>query len=68
MKDATWSKSPRESWGEEVVLGTGEAKIPDLVAKLEADGYTGPLVIEREAGETRVADIQKAVELLNSLP
>ena len=53
MKDATWSKEPTKTWGEEVVLGTGQASIPKLVAKLRSLGYKGPLVIEREAGDQR---------------
>jgi sugar phosphate isomerase/epimerase len=67
MKDATWSKTPKQAWGEEVVLGTGEADIPRIVSKLRAFGYTGTLAIEREAGNQRVADIQQAIKLLKSL-
>jgi sugar phosphate isomerase/epimerase len=67
MKDATWSAKPREGWGEEVVLGTGEADIPRIVSKLRAQGYAGTLAIEREAGKQRVADIQEGVKLLRSL-
>jgi sugar phosphate isomerase/epimerase len=64
MKDATWSKEPTRTWGEEVVLGTGQANIPKLIAKLRSHGYTGPLVIEREAGDQRIADIKTAISLL----
>lgn len=67
MKDATWSKNPGEDWGEEVVLGTGEANIPAVLAKLQAQGYQGPLVIEREAGDSRVADIRTGAALLATL-
>jgi L-ribulose-5-phosphate 3-epimerase len=67
MKDATWSAKPREQWGEEVVLGTGQADIPRIVSKLRAQGYTGTLAIEREAGNQRVADITEAINLLRSL-
>ncbi|NLX23406.1 MAG: sugar phosphate isomerase/epimerase [Phycisphaerae bacterium] len=67
MKDATWSKAPGKDWGAEVVLGTGEADIPRVVSKLRAQGYRGPLVIEREAGQQRLADIREAVKLLESL-
>ncbi len=66
-KDATWSTNPGTDWGEEVVLGTGQADIPQVVAKLKSFGYQGPLVIEREAGETRVADVQAGIKLLKSL-
>jgi L-ribulose-5-phosphate 3-epimerase len=64
MKDATWSKEPTKTWGEEVVLGTGQASIPKLVTKLRSLGYEGPLVIEREAGDQRVADIKEGIKLL----
>lgn len=67
MKDAIWSKEPTKTWGEEVVLGTGQADIPRIVSKLRAGGYKGPLVIEREAGNDRVADIKEAIALLKSL-
>ena len=58
---------PARIGGEEVVLGTGEADIPRVVSKLRAQGYAGPLVIEREAGDQRVSDIREARTLLESL-
>ncbi len=67
MKDANASAKPGIDWGEEVVLGTGQADIPRIVSKLRAQGYTGPLVIEREAGNQRLADIKEAIRLLQSL-
>lgn len=67
MKDANWSAKPKQEWGEEVVLGTGEADIPRIVSKLRAQGYTGTLAIEREAGNQRIADITEAIRLLKSL-
>ncbi len=67
MKDANWAARPRREWGEEVVLGTGQADIPRIVSKLRAMGYSGALAIEREAGNRRLADIQEAVNLLRSL-
>ncbi len=67
MKDANWSKVPMKEWGEEVVLGSGEADIPRVVSKLRAGGYQGPLVIEREAGNQRLADIQEAIALLRGM-
>lgn len=67
MKDAVWSREPTKIWGEEVVLGTGQANIPKLIAKLRSYGYTGPLVIEREAGNQRIADIKTAIGLLEKV-
>jgi sugar phosphate isomerase/epimerase len=67
MKDANASSKPGQDWGEEVVLGTGEAEIPRIVSKLRACGYAGPLIIEREAGNQRLTDIRSAKDLLQSL-
>lgn len=69
MKDATWSDQPGKTWGTEVVLGTGQADIPAIVNRMKTFGYTGPLVIEREVGDTptRIADIKKAIKLLRTI-
>jgi L-ribulose-5-phosphate 3-epimerase len=67
MKDANWSRQPAQTWGEEVVLGSGEADIPRVVSKLRAGGYRGPLVIEREAGDNRLGDIQEAIDFLEAM-
>lgn len=67
MKDATWSAKPKQAWGEEVVLGTGDAEIPRIVSKLRAFGCTDTLAIEREGGNQRIADIKQGIELLKSL-
>ncbi len=67
MKDATWSSTPGKTWGQEVPLGDGDAGIPQVVSKLRAIGYQGPLVIEREAGTNRLGDIRYGADLLRSL-
>jgi len=67
MKDANWAKNPTKEWGEEVVLGSGEADIPRVVSKLRSTGYRGALSIEREAGNQRLADILEGKRLLESL-
>ncbi len=67
MKDATWSDDPGTAWGQEVPLGKGQGDIPGVVNKLKEIGYGGPLVIEREAGEARMADIQSGAVLLRQL-
>ncbi len=67
MKDATWSSQPGKTWGQEVPLGDGDANIPQVVSKLRAMGYSGPLVIEREGGTNRLGDIRDGAELLRSL-
>ena len=38
-------------WGEEVPLGEGEVNIREFVQALKRNGYSGPLVIEREVGD-----------------
>ena len=38
-------------WGQEVPLGQGQVNIREFVNALKKNGYTGPLVIEREVGD-----------------
>jgi sugar phosphate isomerase/epimerase len=66
-KDARPSDQPGKVWGQEVRLGDGQADLPGVIAKLRQVGYAGPLVIEREAGQDRVADVRHAVAYLQSL-
>jgi L-ribulose-5-phosphate 3-epimerase len=67
MKDATWSSQPGKTWGQEVPLGDGDANIPQVVSRLRAIGYKGPLVLEREGGTNRLGDIRDGADLLRSL-
>jgi L-ribulose-5-phosphate 3-epimerase len=62
VKDAKASVEPGEAWGEEVPFGTGQVGSGDFLKALDAIGYGGPLVIEREAGNDRVGDVQIAIE------
>ena len=64
VKDARPSGVP-DVWGEEVRVGTGAVDWPALLARLAGAG-AGPidLIIEREAGEDRVADVVAARELI----
>jgi sugar phosphate isomerase/epimerase len=64
IKDATLSDKPAVNWGAEVPFGTGQVPHAAFVMALEAVGYNGPLVIEREAGTQRMADVRTAVETL----
>ena len=61
LKDAVRTRVPG-TWGEEVVLGTGEVPWPAFFAALNELQYAGDLCIEREAGTQRVADIRAAAE------
>lgn len=63
IKDANPSPAPGV-WGEEVPVGSGHVDWPAFLAALAAGGYTGDLVIEREAGNQRVADIRTAREVV----
>ena len=63
IKDARYAKTAGE-WGEEVATGEGAVDWPRFLEKLASLNYTGDLVIEREAGTQRVADIRTARDLL----
>lgn len=63
VKDALQSATPG-IWGEEVAVGSGQVDWPAFFAALTDLRFTGDLVIEREAGDQRVADIRTARELV----
>jgi len=67
MKDGLPSAKPGELWGEEVPLGTGKVDFSAVLAALEAGGFTGALIIEREAGTNRLGDIAAAKRYLEAL-
>ena len=50
-----------------MVLGSGEAEVARVVSKLRSGGYRGPLVIEREAGDNRIADILEGKRFLEDM-
>src|SRR2546423_1445516 len=58
IKDGTLSKQPGVIWGEEVPFGHGQVGPRRFLAALRDVNYTGPLVIEREAGNNRLADVE----------
>jgi L-ribulose-5-phosphate 3-epimerase len=54
--------------GRETPLGEGKVNFPVLVPKLKACGFQGALSIEREiSGPQQIADIKKAIKLLEPL-
>jgi sugar phosphate isomerase/epimerase len=57
MKDGTPSDRPGQVWGEDVPLGTGKVNFAVVIRNLEAGGFTGALVVEREAGNNRLGDL-----------
>jgi len=66
IKDAVRTKAPG-TWGEEVPVGTGQVDWRAFVATLDAHHFAGDLVIEREAGQQRVADIRFAKQTLERI-
>jgi sugar phosphate isomerase/epimerase len=67
IKDAVCSTQPGTRWGEEVAFGRGQVNAQAFLTTLRSGGYRGPLVIEREAGSTRMADVQHAIGVLESV-
>jgi sugar phosphate isomerase/epimerase len=67
IKDAVKTKIPG-TWGEEVVVGSGEVDWRAFFQTTAQIGFRGNFVIEREAGEQRIADILAARKYLESLP
>jgi len=60
IKDAIATEVPG-TWGTEVVVGTGDVDWNEFIPAIP---YGVNLVIEREAGDNRVEDIQSAITLL----
>ncbi len=66
IKDAVKTKVPG-TWGEEVVVGTGQVDWRAFLRILEKLDFKGNLAIEREAGHQRVADVRAARQYLDQL-
>jgi len=67
MKDGIASDRPGEVWGEDVPLGTGQVPVERVIRALEEGGFTGALIVEREAGDDRAGDLARAREYLENL-
>lgn len=63
IKDAVRTNVPGE-WGEEVVAGEGEVDWDAFLALVRHAHHPIDLMIEREAGDTRVMDVRHAIDLL----
>ncbi len=63
-KDALPSDQPGVTWGEEMPLGQGSARLGEVIETLKACGYKGALIIEREAGMDRIGDIRTGIQFL----
>lgn len=66
VKDAVATSVPG-SWGKEVAVGEGQVNWRGFVETLAEGDFRGNLIIEREAGASRVADVCRAAELLTRL-
>lgn len=63
IKDAVRTTTPGQ-WGEEVPAGDGQVDWPAFFDVLREADFAGNLMIEREAGPDRIADIQQAVAMI----
>ena len=63
IKDAVSSRIVGE-WGAEVPVGDGEVNWQAFFTALHEANFTGDIVIEREAGDQRLADIRTAREVV----
>ena len=63
IKDAKSTQIPG-TWGVEVAVGSGEVDWPAFFAALRGLHYAGNLVIEREAGDQRLTDIETARKIV----
>jgi len=66
LKDARVTRTPG-TWGDEVVVGTGEVRWPEFFATLADLDFNGWLCLEREAGDNRVADIAAGRKFVEGL-
>jgi sugar phosphate isomerase/epimerase len=62
IKDAKRTRIPG-TWGEEVTVGTGDVDWRKFFSTLNEIRFSGNFVIEREAGNQRIADIRAAREI-----
>jgi len=66
LKDAVRTRVPG-TWGEEVVVGTGQVNWKAFFGVLAELGFRGDLCLEREAGAQRVADLRAGREYVERL-
>ena len=67
IKDGFYPTSGKEL-GREVKVGEGMANIPEVVKRLQAVGYRGNWVIEREiSGDEQIRDVKDTIEYLRKI-
>ncbi|MGI5878459.1 MAG: sugar phosphate isomerase/epimerase family protein [Christensenellales bacterium] len=65
VKDGEYPTDPRRL-GKEMPVGQGRVDFPAVLRKLDALGFSGPLIIEREIrGPQQIEDIRSAIALLD---
>jgi sugar phosphate isomerase/epimerase len=66
-KDGLYPTDPKEL-GEEVAIGKGKVRFAEVIGKLHALRYTGPITIEREiSGSRQEEDIRASIGYLQNL-
>jgi sugar phosphate isomerase/epimerase len=66
-KDGLYPTDPY-GLGEEVPIGSGRVRFPEVIQKLRALSYTGPITIEREiSGPKQEADLRASRQYLEGL-
>ena len=66
LKDADRTRKPG-TWGDEVVVGTGQVDWPAFFRALQELRFSGYCAIEREAGSQRLDDIRAAKAFVSKL-
>jgi L-ribulose-5-phosphate 3-epimerase len=67
IKDAFRSDRPGREYGRTAVLGSGDARIPQVISTLRSIGYTGPLLIECGARQAGIDAVRCGVDYLRSI-
>ncbi len=66
-KDGLYPTDPKQL-GEEVAIGKGRVRFPEVMHSLKKLSYSGPITIEREiSGPQQEADIHSSVQYLSAL-
>lgn len=63
IKDAIRTTKPGQ-WGTEVPVGEGQVNWHAFIKVLAEGNYTGDMHIEREAGDNRIGDAKKAINVI----
>lgn len=66
VKDALLTETPG-TWGKEVAVGAGDVDWPGFFAVVKDRGIACNFIVEREAGDSTMADVTKARETIEPL-